>query len=199
MQKTLLDHSPFDGKAGRVKKMLLFLLVSSPALLGEELPQPFDPLNRANLRIDGTIVSGGMKVDEYNYRPGWGSYDRDVTKMQTLKVDVSGAGSIKEGTVVEAYFFIENTQSQQPRIFLAGKEEISAGGTLQFDASVKQGQDRYVYLGTRSKRGDEIKGWFVRVLSAGRVVGVDASQPRYEELARSPVKLKAYLDKNAAK
>jgi hypothetical protein len=162
---------------------LLFHLV----VLGQDI-QPFDRLGRENVTIQAQHKRGGSSSD-YDYRASWGSYSKTVISTKEIEVTIKQHRKEKQPLIVEFFFIIKGESGRFAQ--QAGVLELPEGeGTATFSTSSKQDRARYVYLGIRERSGDRIEGWLVRALNRGRVLGIAASSPSFEELASRPDKLK---------
>lgn len=119
---------------------------------------PFENLAPGNVSVRGAVTKqSGGKNDFFS---------------KTLKVDVTGV--VSPPAYVEAYLVVERnlaSQKGEPRILVAGQGRVD------------RDQDTFEFEMKNSHNADAFKGWFVRVIQAGRIIGMAASSPSLEKFA----------------
>ncbi|HEY5705341.1 MAG TPA: hypothetical protein VIS96_07190 [Terrimicrobiaceae bacterium] len=160
-------------------KMVLVILIGCLASLYAQSPTaqgteqnilPYDRLARNNIALAT--------------QPGAGGFSTDTRKFsKTVDLLLSPIGSNSDPATVELYVVMK----RDGFVPFARLVEIQ-------EAQVGSGKIKFVCDETKIRyRGDDIKGWLVRAVRGGRVVGFVASSTQYEEIATNPSLLSGML------
>lgn len=156
-----------------MKHIALFFVLASAAMAGDvtyPVPrksalvtsQPFDRMNRENVGVTAKVT--GRSVDS------------GASGSKSLEVSTTGNGF---GLVtVECLFVVEAA----PETRLAGQQRILSAGQGTTDKAA----DTFEFVMKTSGSASKLKGWCVRVVKNGVIVGVAGSSPKFEEMAADP-------------
>ena len=175
-------------------KIFPFLLALLPAvspLLAQEAPSPYDQLSRNNIRVDAKIESAGTRTDSHSLKTNYGTY---IKNMSTTKEIVLSMHNPPADLQVEAFAVIKDYRSQKQRVEKLEVETLSPA-KYGFIIEAEKIRERWMYAedGKVSQKGNKVLGWLARVIRDKQIVGVAASGPQYEGLAKDPAKLSSSL------
>lgn len=173
----------------KAPSLFLLLIAGAVASMWAEEIQPYDALSRANVSLKADQVSGGSAVKDQTLKTTYGTYIKEVSSSKQIVITIPLPPKAADFTI-EAYAFYRGRGTSSKDGMRAEKLEVTQDSPVSFTfaMSADHRRERWAYAeyGRVSEHGETISGWCARALAGGQVVGVAASAPQYEALAKSP-------------
>ena len=164
----------------------IFLLLSGAAFA----IQPFDDLGRDNVTVEAKTQGGGSSLTQ-TYHDDLGGYIIDGNQHKEMAVHVSQMRQKKIPLVVEFYFAFKDV-SGRVEVKKTGEYKMDDGeGDCEFDAEAHTHSEKWVYYTLPTEyydSGNRISGWFVRAIGNDKILGIYASNPSFEDMAKDPAR-----------
>ena len=156
-----------------MKYLILFLALASAATAGDvtypvqrksalSVSQAFNRMSRENVGVTANVTGRSVNSGDSTGKT----------------IDVSLRGNGLGQLSIECLYVIEAV----PGTSNAGKQRVLVGGQGITD---KPSDEFQFHVGTLNQ-SSKLKGWFVRVVKNGAIVGVAGSSPKFEEMAADP-------------
>lgn len=145
----------------------------------------YESFNKTNVSVVVIPEKVGTKTAD-NFKTSYGSFDKDVESLKTMKVSVKSLGDLPY-CGLEFFWVIRDESTKKtylerpdPVLLFGGKREA------RFSRTSVRSDTRYVTLGIREKDGEKITGWLARciLLFNGKIIGVKASSQDLERLGK---------------
>lgn len=170
------------------EKIKLVVLNNSELILKNEMKLlPYDTFNKQNVSLDVKSI-GSSRSTENNYRTTWGSFDKSTSSSQSKQVTIRG-GKKFTWSALEFFWVLRNQDDKSIILKRCDPKFFTKEGENQAEFSIEteSSNTKYATIGIHNKSGEAVTGWVVRLIALfdGRVLGVKASSPSLEKLAKS--------------
>jgi len=168
--------------------LTLFTACCASATLQAQDLQPFDRLGRSNITLKTELLKGGSEVVGQSVKTDYGTYSKDLASVREFAITVSVLG--KDNFDMEAYALFKDHSTKALRCSKLIVTRIS-DTEYRFKISAEHTRERWMYAdeGRVSQSGEKIIGWLARAIFKNQIIGISASSPQFEELAKNPKKL----------
>jgi hypothetical protein len=156
-----------------MKPIVVLIALASAAMAGEvtypvpkkdalRVEKPFDRMSREQISVTANVTAR--------------SVDSGDSTGKTL--DVSIAGNNIGGIAVECLYVVEAVPGTRE----AGTQRILVAG----QGYTAEPRDNFQFRVGTLNQSTKLKGWFVRVVRDGAIIGVAGSSPKFEAMAADP-------------